>query len=177
MPPPERQPRREGGAAGAGGGAGEDLAEDRIALRADAEALAVGRVHALRGLGALEGGDVVRMVEAGERVRRGARAVDVAFRVEPAEGADQVERGGNARDGERVLRPVGGAAVDLRADQQRRRAARVREHGRPPVQYVCAAPAMARKSAATRLAPPTRAPSTFSSARIASALAGFTEPP
>ena len=130
----ERQPRREGGASGPRGGAGKNLVEDRIALRADGEALAVGRVHALGGLGALEGGDVVRMVEARERVRRRARAFHVAFRVEPAEGADQVERGGNARDGERVLRPVSGAAVDLRADQQRRRAARVREHGRPPVQ-------------------------------------------
>ena len=130
----QRQPRCEGGAAGPRGGAGKDLAEDRIALRADAETLAVGRVHVLGGLGALEGGDVVRVVEARERVRCRARAVDVALRVEPAERADQVERGGNARDGERVLRAVGGAAVDLRADQQRRAQRGSGSTDKPPVQ-------------------------------------------
>src|SRR5688572_8415637 len=64
-----------------------------------------------------------------------------------------------------MLRPIGRPAVDLRADQQR-------GHG-----VAGTAPAMARKSAATRLAPPTSAPSTCGKARIAAALPGFTDPP
>ncbi|SDJ47538.1 hypothetical protein SAMN04488026_101823 [Aliiruegeria lutimaris] len=44
-------------------------------------------------------------------------------------------------------------------------------------QAFCSASIIAPKSAALREAPPTRAPSTFSTAKISAALEGFTEPP
>ncbi len=114
---PAREFRGQDRAAAARRGPAEDFPIDRVTVGADAEALPDVVADALVALGRHQRGDVVGVVEARELPRRRLRAVAIAILVEPAQRPDQVERGRHARDGERVLRPVGRAAVDLGADE------------------------------------------------------------
>ena len=69
--------------------------------------------------------DIVRLVEARELARRGARAVDIGVLVQPPHRAGEVYDRRHPRNGKRVLLAVAGMPVDVRADEQG-----AGEHGR-----------------------------------------------
>jgi hypothetical protein len=113
-----RQSRGQHHTAGAGGGAAEDLAIDWVAISADAKTLPILGADGLGFLGAQQCGDVIGCVKALQFGGRGARAFPVLVGRHPTECADQIKRGGNARNRQRMFRPIGGAAIDVRSDQQ-----------------------------------------------------------
>jgi hypothetical protein len=115
--PLPRQLRGQKRTARTRGWAPEDLAVDRVAMCAEVMARTHLRGDGLLGLGAHQRSDVIRRVEARQLLGRRARAVVVLRGLHPAHGADEVERRRDARDGQRVLRPIGRAAIDLGTDQ------------------------------------------------------------
>ncbi|GGI97640.1 hypothetical protein GCM10011320_00390 [Neoroseomonas lacus] len=134
------QPGGEHRAAGAGGGAAEHLAIDRVAIGAEAEALALLGADRQGRLGPLQRREIRRRVEPGEVIEARNRAVAVLRLGQPAERADQVERHRHARDRQRVLGPEAGATVDLGTDQDGKHARRA-GMGPPPLRRKPPSPA------------------------------------
>jgi hypothetical protein len=87
-------------------------------MRTDMVAFADFRWNGLLRLGPLQSSNVCGRMVAGELGWGSARAVEITVEVQPPQGVDQVQRRWDARDGERVLRPIAGAPVDLRANEE-----------------------------------------------------------
>ena len=103
--------------AGRGRRTPENLAEHRIAVNAEVEALPLFFRRRPVPLALPDRRDIIRIVEPGELLDGGNRAVDILRRRQPAQSAAQIDRQGNPRNRQRMLAAVTRPPINLAADK------------------------------------------------------------